>query len=245
MIEAIQSLLRLQEVDLQLHAAGEELAAIGPRRVAAAAERARERLGVEEAEKALAEIEHRNRELEGELRDVEAVLEKLNAQVYEVTSKQALEALQKELSRAEGQKSDREDLILELLESIDSATGVLEAVRTTEREGKEAGAGEEVELCKREQECAADIERLEPIRSELASGVEAGVIRAYDRARRKRLPAVVFTEEKSCPICRMKLGAQMLIELRAADVLVHCGTCDRILFGEKVAEAERANAESG
>jgi predicted nucleic acid-binding Zn-ribbon protein len=43
----------------------------------------------------------------------------------------------------------------------------------------------------------------------------------------------------------MKLGAQMLIELRAADVLVHCGTCDRILFGEKVAEAERANAESG
>jgi len=242
LIEAIQSLLRLQEIDLQLHAAREELASFPLLRAAAAAERAKELASVEAAEQVVADEERKHRALESELNDVEAVLERLGTQLYEVTSKHALEALQNELDRSNGVKSEKEDLILALLEEIDAASQAVAAARQAARDGEASGAAEEAARTERERALEAEVERLEGIRSERETGLDAPVVRAYDGARRKRLPAVVFVETKVCPVCQMAIGPQKWIELTRADALVHCGTCDRILYGDKVAQAEQATA---
>jgi len=239
LIAAIQSLLRLQEIDLALHAARTELAAFVPQRQAAAEARTAERNAALSAHQALVEAELRHRALEAELRQVDALVEKLANQLYEVTTKHALDALKSEQAHADEKKSVQEDLILALLEELEAAAGVLAAARERAREGEERGAREEAARAKREPELAAEIARLEALRGDRAGNVEASVIRSYDGARRKRLPAVVFAESKSCPVCRMAISQQKLIYLRAASELVHCGSCDRILYGEKVAEAER------
>lgn len=245
MIEAIQLLLRLQEIDLQLHAANEELQSFPPLRAAALSQRADERAAVAAAQQSVAELERQQRTLDTELRDVEAVLEKLNVQLYEVTSKQALDALQSELDRAGATKSEHEDQILDLLEKIDSGSAAVEAAQRAASEGLAQGAVEEAAYAKREQELAEEITRLSGMRGDRETGLEAKVIRAYDGARRKRLPAVVYADAKRCPVCRMAISPQKWIELSVATTLVHCGTCDRILYGDKVSAAEGLGTSSG
>jgi predicted nucleic acid-binding Zn-ribbon protein len=238
LIEAIQSLLRLQEIDLQLHAANEELESFPPLRVAAAAQRASELADIATAEQFVADQERQHRALETELGDVEAVLEKLNVQLYEVTSKQALEAIQNELDRAGAKQSLHEDLILDLLEKIDSGNADIEAAQGVAHEGEAQGAVEEAAYAKREKELADEVARLTLLRVDRATGLDPKVIRAYDASRRKRLPAVVFAEAKQCPVCQMVISPQKWIDLAVANALVNCGSCDRILYGEKVAKAE-------
>ena len=229
MIEAIQSLLRLQEVDLQLHAAREELATFPPAREAAAARRTDEQAAVAHAAEVVEGEERRHRALESELREIETVLERLNGQLYEVTSKHAMETLQSELDRHGEEKSDKEDLILELLETIDQATEALEHAREAARTGEETGASDEADRAKRERELEAEIAGLAVLRKEREVGIDTAVMRAYEGARRKRLPAVVFADAKRCPVCQMGISPQKWIELSVAASLVHCepaiGSC--------------------
>jgi predicted nucleic acid-binding Zn-ribbon protein len=238
LIEKIQRLLQLQEIDLQLHDAVLEVASFEPARTAAVSQRAAERAAIAVAEEVLSAAELRHRVLEGDLGAVEALLEKLNAQLYEVTSKTAFDALQSELSRSGSQKSDQEDRILELLDEVDTATATLDTARGAAEQGEAAGAEEEAARSKREQEMQAEITRLEALRVARAAEVDAATLSTYDRTRRKALPTVIFAPEKICPKCRMVISPQKLIDLRALAELVHCGSCDRILYGVKVAEAE-------
>lgn len=240
MIESIQALLRLQEVDLRLAAAREESERFPSERQLAAAERAREAAEVAAANEVLTREEQRQRHLELELRDVEALLEKLGSQLYEVTSKLALEALESETARAREHKSSHEDAILELLEEIDTARDALRDARAREEQGREAGEANEASRIARERELEEEVAGLEQTRCERAEAVDAAAVDAYDHARRRQLPALVFVEAKSCPLCRMVIAPQRLLDLRSAKSLVTCGSCGRIFYGEKVQQAEQS-----
>ena len=240
MIESIQALLRLQEVDLRLAAAREESERLPSERQAAAAERVRESAEVAVASEVLTREEQRHRQLELELGDVEALLEKLGLQLYEITSKQALEALESEVARARERKSSHEDAILDLLEKIDVARDELSRARASQTEGEKAGEASEANRIVREPELEEEIAGLEQTRRERAEGVDATAVAAYDHARRRRLPALVFVDTKSCPQCRIVIAPQRLLELRTARTLVNCGSCGRILYGDKVQQAEQS-----
>ncbi len=239
MIESIQALLRLQEVDLCLEAARREADQLSPQREAAAAERTREEAAAVEAAEDLRCQEQHRRQLESELSEVEAVLEKLDRQLYEITSKHALDALQHEQANARQRKSKHEDAILELMEKIDLGRDVLAGAESGQRDGAVSGATAEEARAERERVLALQMERLEQARRDRLGGLDARLIGAYDNARRKRLPAVAFIEAKSCPSCRIMVAPQRLVDLRSATKLVTCGSCGCILYGDKVLQAEQ------
>ncbi len=235
MVDEILRLLRLQEVDGGIREAREELATFGPQREEARAAAASDRAAVEAAVANRDEREHEHRRLETELQDADRLVEKLDAQVYEVTSKHAMEAIQSELEAAQGRKSDLEDQILEVLDQIEEASAAaLEAAALERDQAAERTRREEGRVA-REAKLGAELERLAGERGRRGADVGAEALRHYEDASRKAWPVLIHAETRSCPVCRMVIPPQKWNEIGAAKKLVNCGSCHRILYGERVA----------
>ena len=237
MVDEIRKLLCVEDVDRRIREASEELATFGPEREAAAQGAVADRAVVSAAEAVLAERDQENRVLEVDLQDVDQLVQKLDGQIYEVTSKHAMEAIQNEISAGKARKSELEDRILEVLDAMDVAASEISDAEGMETQRASERAGAEKERTARESELRQELEHLEAARRDEASGVEAEVLRKYEDVRRKAWPVLARLETKSCPACRIMIPPQSRNEIRTANKLVTCGSCHRILYGEKVAAA--------
>lgn len=225
-------MLRLEESDGRIREGQAELASFPPQREEARSAATSDRAAVEQAEELRAEREREHRNLEAELQDADRLVEKLDAQVYEVTSKQAMEAIQSELVAAKQNKSDLEDRVLEMLEQIEEAGEAVEAAATHERDGSAQRALEADARESREKEVGADLERLADERAQRAAEIDAGVLHQYEGARRKAWPVLALASTKSCPACRIVIAPQKWNDLGTGRKLVSCGSCHRILYRE-------------
>ena len=97
MVEHLQILLRVQQRDGQIRDAEQEIASFAPRRAEANRLEAADAAATDLARSVFEEHELEHRRLESELAGADSLAEKLDAQVYEVTSKQAMDAIQNEL----------------------------------------------------------------------------------------------------------------------------------------------------
>ena len=237
MIEAFQDLLRMQELDGAIRAAEQELASFGPQREQAALAADADQAAIADSAAALREVEHEHRRLELELAEADALVAKLDLQLYEVTSKHAMEAMQKEIAAAREHKSRLEDAILELLDAIEAAADAVQIAESRARDESEARAAAESVRTAREREQLAELESLRARRAALAGQVDAVAIQGYEAARRKAWPVLVHVETRSCPACHIVIAPQKWLDITAAGSLVNCGSCHRILYGEKVAAA--------
>ncbi len=234
-VEEFQSLLRVQDLDGQVRDLEQEIASFAPRRVEAARAEAADAAAIESAREVSAECEREDRRLESELAVVDALVVKLDAQVYEVVSKQAMDAIQVEISAAQMKKSQLEDRVLELLDAIETATQELSDREVAARERASEHTREHEEMLRREPELRGEIESLEARRAKEVAGLEPEMLRGYEEARRRAWPVLVHAEAKSCPACRIVIAAQKWMEICGARGLVTCGSCHRILYGDKVA----------
>jgi predicted nucleic acid-binding Zn-ribbon protein len=241
--ETVRALLRLQQVDGRIRRAQEELDELARKRSLAVTARESERSAAEGARAPLEESERTHRQLEAELADVETALARLEAQVYEVTSKQAFESIQREVLHAREARSALEDRILEQLDAVDEARTRLTEAEAQRKEGSASGEAEAQAWDARERELRAEIARLEPVRVECASGVEDGALRHYDRIRARRWPAALLGEGDSCPGCRIVIAPQTRNDIRRGAAIIHCPGCDRILYGESVLREDESLRE--
>ena len=193
-----------------------------------------DRQAIAAARALLEEREGVHRQLETELQDADQLVEKLDAQVYEVTSKQAMEAIQSELAAAKGRKSDLEDRTLEVLDALDEAGTGIEEAEKQERERTAERESAETARSARETELHATLESLETARAQAAGSVLAEALQRYEDSRRKAWPVLAKVETKSCPACRIVIGAQKWNEINVGTKLATCGSCHRILYGDKV-----------
>ena len=237
MVGEVLKLLQLQEVDGGIRGAREELASFGPQREAASAAAASDRAAAEAAVAHSDEREQEQRRLEGELQDADRLVVKLDAQVYEVVSKQAMEAIQRELEAGRSRKSDLEDEILEVLDQVESASAAVLGAEALERDQAVERVRLEEARAAREGVLGGDLERLAVERVQRGADVEAEVLRQYEDTRRKAWPVLALVETKFCPVCRIVIPPQRWNEIAVAKKLVTCVSCHRILYGEKVASA--------
>ena len=230
MIEEVLKMLRLQESDGRIREGQEELAMFAPQREEARSATASDRIAAEQAAEHHAEREREHRNLEAELQDADRLVEKLDAQVYEVTSKQAMDAIQSELEAGKHKKSHLEDQVLELLEQIETAADVVEAAAAHERDHNSQRALEAQARDAREKELGGELEQLAEERAQRATAVEAGALRQYEDARRKAWPVLALASTKWCPACRIVIAPQKWNDMGVAKKLVNCGSCHRILY---------------
>lgn len=236
MLDSLRRLLRIQDLDTRIGTLKTALEEIPGQRDAIARGITEAKARVAAAVELLETEERDERRLEIEMRQQEALEERLNAQSSQVHSTQAYEALQHEIQHASEAGSSFETQALELMEAMDEARTGLAAARQHLQELEEAEPGRREEIDGEEATLSSERAKLLEERAGECEGVEPKSLATYERIARSRQPAVVALTEKSCPACRIAVPPQRLREIARGDAVHGCSNCQRLLISARALE---------
>lgn len=232
--EVLRQLVALRDVDARIDALEQELAAQPARRADAASRVERAGASRAEAGQRLETAELEERRLAGEVRDREALVERLQGQTAQVKSNEAYRALLHEMEQAREAISERETAILEAMETIDDARAALAAAENDLRESQTRAGAEEEAVAKREDELRAELERQRERRNQCAAAVGSDLLARYERIAARRKPAVAVVVDEVCLGCHTRIPPQQSLQLLRGGTLQTCSRCQRILVREGV-----------
>jgi uncharacterized protein len=230
MLPDVQKLIELQQADREILRLKEEIAAL-PRRVSAIeAKLVGTKAVLEKVKAAIKTDEASRRKYETAIQDLQQKISKYRDQSLEVKTNEQYKALLHEIQFAEQDIRINEDKILELMVNADSRE---KDVKAAERELKEETAEIEKEKAEARQKTAEDEEQLTEWNSKrngLRSGVDADLLRQYDRVSKYRGTGISEARDHKCLACQVMLRPQTYNEVRAAREIVFCDSCQRILY---------------
>jgi hypothetical protein len=126
--------------------------------------------------------------------------------------------------------SEHETKILEHMEAIEQARGLLAEAEKQVVETRSRLEAERRAVDARDAECTSEIDRLRTLRSEVGPEVGRELLNHYERIANRRRPAVILVKEERCGGCRVGIPPQSFIEILRSETVVTCGNCSRILI---------------
>jgi predicted nucleic acid-binding Zn-ribbon protein len=228
----IQTLVRLQTSEIEIHRLEQVLAAAPRRFEELTAERQALAEAVQAAEDQVADLNKRYRELEREARQQQDRAAKRAVRLNEVKTNKEYQATLKEIDDIRAGISTIEDEMLGLLEIIEAAEADLAEKRETFACRKEDLA---VEAAAVEQAMADDRRRIDAAcadREHLARQVAPELMAIYLKAQAQQRDgkAVAGVLNAVCQGCHMNIPPQLYNELQRQDDLKICPLCQRIIF---------------
>jgi predicted nucleic acid-binding Zn-ribbon protein len=226
----LEKLVELQAVDLELARLNAQLATI-PKTIARIdAKLASARKRVEDAQAAIKAGDSAKRQYEQEIRSLNEKILKFRGQSSSIKNNEQYKALLSEIAHAEGEIAGYEEKILELMLNADSLQSQLAAAEAALK-----AESAEIEIQKVEAEKAGEADRLAAAKAqarsqELRKGVDDTLLATYDRILKSRGYAVAEVLDHRCAACQVMLRPQVLSNVRAAQEVVHCDSCGRMLY---------------
>jgi len=242
----LEHLIALQHLDTAADAARRRLVD-EPEREKALASRidtAREHLASAKAR--LAENQNVRRGIEKDVAVHQGRLSKFREQAMAVKTNIEYQAVQKEISFAQGEIRALEDRILEqMLEADELTTAVKTAEADVAAEQKAVDATRR-EMAAEHAELEASLARMTAERATLVAALPPQLLFTFEQVARKRGTAVAEARDSICTVCHVRLRPQVFNTVRRNEEIVQCDSCSRILyFVPKVAaNAEAAGASS-
>jgi predicted nucleic acid-binding Zn-ribbon protein len=229
MLPEIQNLIELQRADREILRLKEEIAAL-PKRVAAIEERlAGTKAGLEKAKTAVKADEAARRTFESAIQDRQQKISKYRDQSLEVKTNDQYKALMHEIQFAEQDIRANEDKILELMVNAEARE---KAVKAAEAELRAETAEIEKEKIQARERTAEDEKQMaewNAKRESARGGVDADVLRQYERVAKYRGTGISEVRDQKCMACQVMLRPQTYNEVRS-DKQVSCESCQRILY---------------
>ena len=226
----LEKLVELQAVDLELARLNAQLAAI-PKTIARIdAQLASARKRVADAQAAIKTGETAKRQYEQEIRSLNETILKFRGQSSSIKNNEQYKALLSEIAHAEGEIAGYEEKILDLMMKADSLQAQL-----ADAEAALKAESAEVERQKIEAEKAGESDRAAAAKAQsrsqaLRKGVDDTLLATYDRILKSRGYAVAEVLDHRCSACQVMLRPQVLSNVRAAQEVVHCDSCGRMLY---------------
>jgi len=180
---------------------------------------------------------------EGDLKEIEEKLARLQGQLNMVKTNREYSALQHEILGHKADASRIEDEILTMFERADSQAAELKALAARAEEARQAAEERRRALEVAINDADARIERITGERAALAEKIPRAYLSQYERLiKRGDGKAMAACRSFVCTACSMTLTANTVNLLMAGNELTFCHSCGRILY---LAEDEDLEGVSG
>ncbi|MGB9234721.1 MAG: C4-type zinc ribbon domain-containing protein [Terriglobales bacterium] len=248
MLPDIEKLLELQVADQEIRKLHEEIAEL-PKRIAAIEQKlAGTRAQLEKARTAAKADEANKKKFESAIKDLQGKISKYRDQSLDVKTNDQYKALLHEIQFAEQEIRINEDRILEVMVNVE--------VREKEVKAAEAELKAETAEIEKEKEdtrrvTAEDQKKLaewNAKRDALRQGIEADLLRRYERVMKFRGSGLAEVRDHKCMGCQVMLRPQTHNEVSIGEHIVFCDSCQRVLYFDPANEpkpeevAEQAHA---
>ncbi len=235
----VQKLLELQEADRHILRLKDEIASL-PKKVAAIEQKlAGTKAVLENAKTAVKADEAARRKYESTIQDLQGKISKYRDQSLAVKTNDQYKALLAEIQFAEQDIRAQEDKILELMVNAEARE---KSVKAAELELKAEMAEIEKEKAEARERTAIDEKELaewSARREQLRTGVDADLLRHFERVARFRGSGVSEVRDQKCMACQVMLRPQTYNDVKSGKV-IECESCQRILFFDPSKEVAAA-----
>jgi predicted nucleic acid-binding Zn-ribbon protein len=227
----VEALLVLQERDVRVASLTSELDLL-PRQIAAVdADLAARSAKFDEFKTKTRQIEADRKKIDLDVQSKQAAIARYRSQQQQTRKNEEFSALNHEIEHAEKEIAVLEDSELELMEAYDKG---LAAVAEAEKElllTREKSKHKRADLEKRSAGVAADLVVAEEKQESAEQTVPEDALARYRRIlKSKKDVAIVPIRGGACSGCHMKLTSQTVLSARAAENLVACENCGRLVF---------------
>ena len=139
--------------------------------------------------------------------------------------------MEQELDYLRRRRTAVEDDTLVLMGEVEAQEEKLQAAQELLSRTEQRWRMAQSEFVKDAEELRSRLATLEAERKETARGVSEGNLAVYESLRRQKGgQAVALLEDGVCQGCRVALPTSLVQRVRRGSELVHCGSCQRVLY---------------
>ncbi len=177
------------------------------------------------------QIEADRKKLDLDVQTKQAAIARYKSQQQQTRKNEEFAALNHEIEHAEKDISVLEDSELELMEAYDKGLAAVAEAQKELMQFQEKAKQKKAELEKRSATLTADLIGAEEKQAAAEKAVPEEDLARYRRIlKSKRDVAIVPIQHGACGGCHMKLTSNTVVSARAADHLVACDNCGRLVY---------------
>ncbi len=176
-------------------------------------------------------LERKNKEMEVSSKDEQ--IRKHQLELNLIKSNDAYRALISEIEKSKKDKDAAEDVILLLMEELDTIAAKLKEEEQRFKEEQARVAEKKSQLEKELQRLTAEFSVEEEKRKMMADKISAVLLASYEMIRKSKGKggiAVAVVQGEVCSGCRRSLPHHLINEARKGQDLIYCENCSRILY---------------
>ena len=227
----VQSLLAVQQDDLEVYALESRLAALAPRLAALENERARAAQELERARKAIEADETRHREAMLKVDTHRQLVERSQRQYESVTSPREANAAMTQLEQTKRMAEDSERDASQILGRIGEMRHHVAELETALADVEHRQADTRAALDTERAEIEAEIAQARSKRDETARAVPKPMLAKYDKVRSRRRAETLFPlRGPSCSACDTAIPTQRRAVMAASGTIEMCEGCGALLY---------------
>ncbi|MCU0772257.1 MAG: C4-type zinc ribbon domain-containing protein [Verrucomicrobia bacterium] len=231
MMDVIEKLLILQDRDRNLQRLEAELAQVPIQRQAMVQKDQAARDALAAAKRRVTELESSRKQMDLEVQAKQEQIERYANQQLQTRKNEEYRALAHEIETCKAAISQIEDRQIALMEQGEAAQKEVQKASAAAAAAAKLVESEVTTLDERGRNLQKELEQLKANRQALAEAVEEGALSRYERLMRsKGCNVVVGVHKGVCGGCHMKLPAQQLVSCKAAEKIISCTNCGRILY---------------
>ena len=233
--EQLNSLVELQDAELEIQHIEKELASMEVRIEAMLAEETAFELKVQDSKSHLEELKKQYRSDESEIQLIDTQIAKSKEKLGAVKTNKEYQSTLKEIDDLKEKSSRIEDGMLEGLEQIDVAESQIAIHQSDLADVKQEVAGKQEDMRQQGERQKLALEQLYQQRDAILSTTDDKLKTFYNKVKRQSggiaLAAVISTV---CQQCRMNIPPQLFNELMRMDSLLMCPHCQRVMYPKEV-----------
>ena len=228
----VESLYRLQQVDVELDEKGRRLqeveAALGN-----TDELDQMKKKLQQVEKKYRQWQTTRQDLELKMKTLDKKIESSERRLYSGTVKnpKELKSYQEELVYLRRRKSSEEDDLLEAMINTEELEATWKDVQAQWEEAQAAWTANQAKLAQERNEIISRLAELSELRSTREQAVEPENLYIYEDLRqRKKGTAVARLQKNTCSSCHVQVPSSLVQQARQGESLIFCNSCERILY---------------